>query len=101
MAGEEDINCPFYGFRQIAGIFVRKGAEEDQCGLRTSSYVPCQMEKPDWRNCPYNLPKVREILVDVAGDFMVFPDKGDKKSSGAVDEVLTLDEWLERFWSVS
>jgi len=45
----------------------------------TQSHSPCQMELKgqtvDWSSCPYNTPKNREALAEVADSIRIYPNE--------------------------
>jgi len=88
--------CPFYGFNGLSGVFF-ESKEENQCGLKTLTSTPCQMElegdTPDWNTCPHNTDENLEGLRRIL-DSWVYPHEFQPPSGKGI-RGLTLRRWFE------
>ena len=100
---KERYQCPFYGF-DGTNKRVYLDSEGNQCGLKTLSYAPCQMEidgdTPDWGKCPHNTEENRKGLTKILDKVRLFPKEfypPRTKSWGGI----TLRQWIQYLDSIA
>ena len=92
---KERPKCPFYGFNGVSGIFF--DTEGNQCGAKTSSHAPCQMEinrdTPNWSKCLFNTERHRRDLRKIL-DNRIFPKEFQPPGAKSW-EGITLKQWIQ------
>ncbi|GAH40864.1 unnamed protein product [marine sediment metagenome] len=87
--------CPFYGFSTIGKTMMDQRG--NGCALFVKSCISCQMElseqETDWNKCPYNNPKMMNILGGAMKNMTIFPREfgtEDRKWTG-----IRLTDWVK------